>query len=199
MADPIATALANLGNYRVRRVQEVALEGAPDGISGFLLLALGYRETSLRNINGGATWDPVAKKWVAAKRDRGWLQINQDYHADWLKSVPGCPEGTWVPEPGHSAFEVGYCPRFTDALRFTVDEFHEALAFAEDNGVPKEDRVRFAIAAHNAGLGGARKGYREGNVDKYTALGIYSYAILETRPQIQSWITKHPKWYVNPS
>lgn len=188
----IGNALAHLENYRVLRVQEKAGEGHPDGLAGEHLLALGMRETALRNINGGAEY--VNGKWVPAKTDRGWLQISDRYHMDWLRSVPGCKEGTWVSARGHSAGDEGYCPQFSTAIDFTLREMHEAMAYARKHGVVERDIVRFAIASHNGGIGGAMQGYQEGNVDKYTALGDYSGWVLAKVPEIRSWINAHPNW-----
>jgi hypothetical protein len=57
-AAEIGHALAELGNYRVLRVQEVCYPYHP--IPASVMLGIGFRETGLRNICGGATWDGTA-------------------------------------------------------------------------------------------------------------------------------------------
>ena len=195
--EQVGKALANLGRYRVQRAQIVANEGSPDGISGALIMALGLRETHLRNIEGGAML--VDGKWVAQtdymKMDVGWTQINRGYHYGDLKLMPGVKSGTWGPVvSGMTAGDKGYCMRFEDSLRWTITNMQEAIAYAEDKDIPEEDRVRYAIAAHNGGLGGALRGYREGNVDKYTTGGDYSAFVLRHRTLVNRWLGSHPNW-----
>lgn len=204
----VATSLARLGNYRVRRAQFVANAGAPDGISGALLLALGLRETWGRNIEGGAKWSEAQKRWVAldpkvpadaARMDVSWLQISRIYHADALRLMPAVEAGTWDKSaPLHSPAEGGYVPRFEEALQFTLLELHESIAFGHDHHVKGADVVRFAIAAHNAGVYGALLGYQEGNVDLKTAGGDYSAWVLDARGTVNSWLHAHPNWLVRP-
>ena len=198
--DQVGKALANLGNYRVKRAQEVANSGFPDGISGSLLLALGMRETMLQNIQGGAMF--VDGKWVPqtdpTKMDVGWSQINRGFHSGSLKLMPGVKNGTWAPTvDGKTANDAGFVPRFEDALQFTVNMMHESQAYGSTHGVKDEDLARFAVAAHNGGMGGALKGYREGNVDKYTTLGDYSGWVLRHRTLINRWLGQHPNWKVD--
>lgn len=195
----VGSALANIGNYRVRRAQVVALEGEPDGISGSLLLALGLRETYLKNIEGGAKF--VDGKWVKqddpSLMDVGVFQINRHYHQFQLESMPGVASGSWGPiVPGKTAGVAGYVPRYEDSLKFTLNEFHDAIPFGIDNGVKSGDLVRFAVAAHNAGPTGALRGYKAGDVDKYTTLGDYSAFVLRHRTLINEWIGKHKAWKV---
>ena len=196
-------ALARLGNYRVRRAQIVANAGAPDGISGALLLALGLRETNGINEQGGAKRDPATGKWVslgpgdADLMDVGALQISRQHHLSELRRLPAVKNHTWGPViPGKTPADYGYVPRWTDALRFTLTEMHEAIAYAEDSGVHSGDLIRFAVAAHNAGKGGALSGYRAGDVDKYTANGDYSKWVLLARTEVNRWLGTHPNWKV---
>lgn len=197
----VGTFLASLGNYRVKRAQEAALVGSSDGISGSLLLALGLRESHGKNVEGGAKYDEDKKKWVAQDdpnlMDVGWLQISRAYHKDALKRMLGVKAGTWTPVvAGKTAADGGYCPRFEESLQFAINELRESQAYGEDNKVPIEDLTRFAVAAHNAGAGGALKGYKNGDVDEYTTLGDYSSWVLATREQVHKWLTKHPGWLV---
>ena len=194
-------ALARLGNYRVRRAQIVANAGAPDGISGALLLAIGLRETNGVNEEGGAKWDPVNNRWVAQDdpklMDVGIFQISRQHHPAALAQMVGVANKTWGPVvSGKTANDAGYVPRFEESLQFTLREMHESIAYAASRDVPEDQLVRFAVAAHNAGTGGAMTGYRAGNVDKYTALGDYSKWVLEARTLINRWLAQHPNWRV---
>lgn len=179
----IAQALKNLGHYRVMAAQLAAAEGPPDGISGALLLALGLRESHLKNINN------------KAQTDKGWAQITELYHAAFLKSQPGCPEGTWVAVAGHTAYEDGYCPRFTPALTYALQMLKDHRAYAIKRGLPEDKRVPFAVAAYNAGQGGALNGWLESHdVDKYTTGQDYSAWVMEARRTVQHWLDAHPNW-----
>lgn len=195
--DQVGSALKNLGNYRVRRAQVVALEGRPDGISGSLLLSLGLRETRLQNIEGGAKL--VNGKWVPEddprRMDVGIFQISRRFHLSSLKLMPGVRAGTWSPVIlGQTAADAGHCPRFEDSLRYTLNAMHEAMAFGEEKGVKQDDLPRFAVAAHNGGWQGALDGYRAGNVDKYTTEGNYSAWVIYHRRLVNKWLLDHPKW-----
>jgi hypothetical protein len=193
--EAVGHALTDLGNYRVKRAQAVAAEGGEDGISGALLLAIGLRETGGRNIEGGAVLRDG--EWVFAPLDTGFFQIARKYHGDWLKRQPAVKAGTWAPVvAGHTPNDVGFCPRFEDSLRFTITELRENIAYALDSGVLPTDAVRVAVAAHNAGLGGALLGVREGDVDKHTALGDYSAWVIRHRTMVNRWLGQHPGWKV---
>lgn len=195
-ASQIESALKGLGHYRCVRAQEL-VEGfgsATDGLLGSHVLALGMRETWGRNIEGGAML--VDNKWVRetdpTHMDVGWLQISRRYHADALKGMPGVKVGTWEPVvKGKTANDSGYAPRYSDSLRFTEQELRDAMAYAVTNKVKKADRVRFALAAHNAGKGGALSGYKAANVDKYTAMGDYSAWVLEAQKLVSRFLTRH--------
>jgi hypothetical protein len=201
--EDIGHALARLGNYRVERAQVVANEGRPDGISGALVLALGMRETWGRNIEGGAkldshgTWVPLDPKnpGDAARMDVGWTQINRGFHHDALARMPGVLTGTWGPViKDHNPTMAGIVPRFEEALRFTVEELRENAAYAMDHGVPANEAIHVAVAAHNAGVGGALRGWQAGNCDKYTAGGDYSKWVLAARRAVNQWLGSHPNW-----
>jgi hypothetical protein len=195
----VEQSLKNMGHYRVVRTQRVALEGEPDGISGALLLALTLRETWGRNIEGGAKFENG--RWVPEtdplRKDVGCFQISRRYHLGALRQMPGVRAGTWAPVvAGKTAADSGYVPRFEEQLRFTIEAFHEAMAFAEDHGVPRRDLPRFAVAAHNAGSGGALNGYRVGDVDRYTAGGNYSRDIIAKRTEVNQFLSRHPNWRI---
>lgn len=174
--------LKMLGNYRVRMAQEVALEGPPDAFSGALLLALGLRESRLQNINN------------EADTDHGCFQISELFHSSWLMSQPGCPEGTWSAVPSHSAVEDNYVPRYTPACQYALQILQDNYAYAVVKGVASDQLLRFAIAAYNAGPGGAMRGYREGDVDKYTTGADYSAWVLRHRTKVNNFLVDHPNW-----
>lgn len=202
----VRDALRRLGHYRVVRAQEQVEnpdgheEGywVDDGLRGSHLLALGLRETWGRNIEGGArlndagTWVP---EWDPARMDVGWLQISRRYHALSLEAMPGVAAGTWAPiVTGKNANDSGFVPRFTDSLRYTILEMRTAIRYAETHSVPASARIRFAIVAHNAGVGGAMKGYQDGNFDKYTAGGDYSAWVLDARKKVVVFLNNNPDW-----
>lgn len=180
----IGAALTRLGHYRVMAAQAVALEGAPDGISGALLLSLGLRETGLRNINN------------PSDTDHGCFQISELYHWGWLAKQPGCKEGEWTVSPGHSAVEDGYCPRYTPALEYAIDVLHTGLEYARVKRLPEIARISFAVASYNAGVGGAMNGYKAGDVDRYTTGLDYSSWVLRHRTMVNQWLRDHPNWRV---
>lgn len=200
-ASDVDFALKRLGAYRVKRAQEVANEGVTDGIDGGHVLALGLRETWGRNVEGGAKL--IDGRWVPEddpkRMDVGMFQISRRYHPDALKLMPGVKVGTWGPVvEGKSANVGGFVPQFTTGLRFTIEEMRDAIAFAEDHGVPDGGgaQVRFAIAAHNAGVGGALNGFKAGDVDKFTAGGDYSAWVLAAKKLVTAWLKAHPNWKI---
>lgn len=194
----VGNALANCGHYRVTRAQLVAREGAPDLISGSTVLALGMRETSLRNIQGGAKFENG--QWVAQddpnKMDVGVFQISREHNMAALRLMPGVANGTWGPVvPGKTAADSGYVPRYEESLRFTIENMREAIAFAQDHNIPSVQFLSFGIAAHNAGIGGALNGWRlHGDVDYYTTHADYSSWVLRHRSLVNQWLGDHPNW-----
>lgn len=176
----LADALKRLGVYRVQAAQDVADDVEGDGITGALMLALGLRETGLRNINN------------PAETDHGCFQISELYHLDFLAKEPGVPAGQWRAVAGHYADDTGFCPRYTPALIYAHQMIVSNTAYAHSRGYSHP--VRFGVAAYNAGLGGAVAGYKVGNVDKYTTGGDYSAWVFTHKTMIQKWINAHPNW-----
>lgn len=176
-------ALSRLGHYRVTQAQRAALHGEPDGISGSLLLSLGFRESWGQNINN------------PAETDHGCFQISEVYHHDFLASQPGCKAGEWRVTAGTRAVWNGYCPRFTPALNYALRMLKGSRQYGIETNVP--DPVRFAVAAYNAGRGGAASGVRAGDVDKYTTGGDYSRWVLDCRSKVNAWLGDHPNWKVS--
>jgi hypothetical protein len=183
-------ALAVLGNYRCLRVQELMWPYHP--IPASIMLGLGFRETGLENIVGGAVM--VNGEWVFSDQDAGYLQISREFEADFLRTAEGCKSGQWGPSPPHNALEKGYVPRFTPATEYVKRTMINSMEFAHSIGVKEADLLRFAVAAHNAGDGGAQAGYQQGDVDKFTAHGDYSAYVMALQPAIHTWIAAHPAW-----
>lgn len=179
MTDGVAPALTGLGNYRVKRTQEVA---ALNSLDGAVILCLGMRETGLRNITN------------PAGTDRGCFQISDLYHHEFLSRIPGCLTGSWVPEQHRVAAERGYVPRFEDGLQEAIRILHEGLAYAHDLKVGTSQVLAFGLASYNAGLGGAERGWKAGDVDRFTTGKDYSAWILERVGLVQAWLGAHPGW-----
>lgn len=175
--------LRRFTRWRTERVGDVGAEEPPDAISGDLLLAIGSRETNLRNIVGGGFFDP-AGSFVVTGADRGVFQINEAFHRGFLESVPGCVSGSFS-ETLDSAYPRGRVPGLTRAARYAVLLLRDRVAYATANGVPPEDAVRVAVAAYNAGAFNAVRGYREGNPDRFTTGGDYSRDVLDRRAKIR--------------
>jgi hypothetical protein len=172
--------------------QVIAAEGKPDLISGALLLSLGLRESHLRNVEN------------AAQTDKGVVQITKLWHAAWLRSQPGCKAGSFATDPEKSdewhlapgnftALDDGYVPRFTPAMVYACDMLKDAITVAPKN-LDDKALIRFAVAAFNAGVGGAKKGLAEGDVDKFTTGGDYSEWVIRHRSLVQRWLNDHPNW-----
>lgn len=196
----VDAAIQHFGRYRTRRCQELANEGPPDGISGAHLIAMGLRETGLKNVRGGVIRDSTGM-WIKQpdyrQQDVGWVQISQKYHEEALSRMVGVAEGTWSPVlSGKTAASPKCCPRFTDSLRYTLDEMHESQQFADDFSVPDNMLAQFAVAAHNAGAGGALSGYRKGNMDLYTTGGDYSVWVYAHVKKVRDFFKRNPKYKV---
>jgi hypothetical protein len=170
--------LEAFGRHRIEIVAEIAHEGASDGIGPALLLALGSRETNLRNIVGDGG------------HGRGWLQIDDRFHNLWLSNHKGCPSGSFKPKFS-SALPKGRVPTLTAATLFAVDMLNANAKFAVQHDVPAAQARRFAIAAYNAGAGGALTGFRNGDVDRQTAHGDYSADVLERKAVVARFLKKH--------
>jgi hypothetical protein len=105
------------------------------------------------------------------------FQIDNRFHADWLRAHPGCPSGTNSPREGHSAIDPGFVPRIgAGAIA--------ALAILTANyGAALRAGLRFprwvAVAGYNAGLGGALNGARRGDPDAFTTGHDYGRDVLE--------------------
>ena len=189
------------GNEACLIVQREVIAAFPGGwLSPSVVLSLGLRETGLENIRGGAV--EINGVWEPSDTDEGVFQVTNlvESNAIWLKSVPGCPNGSFKPDmEGWNAGKVNalttdHNPTLSAGLQYTIDEIKANRAQAEPAGVKSADVLRFCIAAHNAGFEGALKGYESGNVDKFTTLGNYSAWVLENAPAVAEWIAARPAW-----
>src|SRR5436305_15265915 len=113
----LAGQIAAFGAHRIDIVTELSHEGPPDDIGPTLLLAIGSRETGLRNIVGDHG------------RGRGWLQVDDRFHADWLAHHRGCASGSFTPK-FDTALPAGRVPTLTAATLFAIQQLGEALRFA---------------------------------------------------------------------
>jgi hypothetical protein len=157
--------LKALGHRRIDMVSDLAHEGENDGIGPALLLALASRETNMRNIVGDGG------------HGRGWLQIDDRFHLDFLESHRGCDSGAFTPTHP-SAAPKGLAPTLTASTIYAIGLLRSNMRFARGNGVPEDTVLRFAVAAYNAGAGGALTGFREGNVDGRTTGRDYAKDVL---------------------
>jgi hypothetical protein len=170
--------LDRFGPERIRIVAELVHQGPPDGIGTALVLALGSRETNIANIVGDGG------------HGRGWLQIDDRFHAPWLQAHAGCKSGTWSAKFA-SALPVGRVPTLTASTLKAIELLHGNVAFATAHNVPSAQRMRFAVAAYNAGAGGAISGLGGGNVDANTAHGDYSADVLSRRDAVADYLKRH--------
>lgn len=167
--------LEHFTHRRYDTVDDIAHEGINDGIGPVLILSIGIRESSLRNIVGDGG------------HGRGYVQIDDRSHQAWLGSHAGCKSGSWTPVAGHHALDPGYCPTLTGATIYAIELLRGNAAFARSHGVPKDDALHFAIAAYNCGAGNALRSYREGgirNIDARTANRHYSENVLGVMPVV---------------
>jgi hypothetical protein len=170
--------LDRFGPERIRIVAELVHQGPPDGVGTALILAMASRETNIANIVGDGG------------HGRGWLQIDDRFHATWLKAHAGCKDGTWNAKFA-SALPPGRVPTLTASTLKAIELLHSNVAFAVSRQVPPSQRMRFAVAAYNAGAGGAISGFAGGNVDANTAHGDYSADVLSRRDAVAGYLKRH--------
>ena len=114
---------------------------------------------------------------------RGWLQIDDRFHHDFLVTHRGCDDGSFTPTHV-SAAPKGRVPTFTASTIHAIELLRGNMRVARSNGVPEEKVLRFALAAYNAGPGGALKGFHQGDVDAETTGGNYSGDVLGRKAMI---------------
>lgn len=172
-AEQARTRIHALGRGRVEVVLEEATEGGPDLIAGSLILAIGLRESNLRNVCGDGG------------HGRGWLQIDDRFHGPFLMAHPGCKDGTWGPfvhsVKSGGALPPGRVPGMLAAERYAIQLLRGNAAFAAHSGVRESHCKQFMIAAYNCGAGNALKSYRAhgiAGIDRLTAGRDYSRDVL---------------------
>jgi hypothetical protein len=167
-------ALDRFGKRRIRKVQRIS-QGT--GFHAPVLLAIGLRETWLENI---VSYDGS---------DRGVFQISSEYHGEWLKGTLGCASGSYVPIYSN-AYERGRVPTLRAGTHKAISILNHDFKYGKQNGVREADLLRFAVAAYNAGAGGALSGYRLGDVDAYTTGGDYSRDVLDRRQVVIRYLRR---------
>jgi hypothetical protein len=163
--------LRAFGHRRIDVVSDIAHEGEDDGIGPALLLALGSRESNMRNIVGDGG------------HGRGWLQIDDRFHHGFLETHRGCVPDSFTPTQP-SAAPRGLAPSLTASTMFAIELLRSNMSFARGRGVPEDTVLRFAVAAYNGGAGGALQGFGEGNVDNHTTGRDYSKDVLGRKAAI---------------
>jgi hypothetical protein len=135
-----------------------------------VILALSSRESGMQQINS------------PNDADKGWLQINSTAHRGWLSGVDGVSAHNWEASGQTDLFAIdpGLMPRWTTSLGFAMRILEEHYNYAGSTlGLKGNAQIRFALAAYNAGRGGALEGHNSGNVDLKTAHGNYSKDVLD--------------------
>lgn len=193
MAYNPANELMVFKRWRTERVLEIFAAGEPDRLHGTLALAIGSRESNLRNIVGGGFFDEY-EAWHTTGVDRGCWQINEVYHAAWLKSVPGCISGEWAEayttQMG-GAFPRGRVPGLTHACKKVRSILRYNVTYAASQGVPEADLVRVAVAGYNGGVGSAVRAYKDhGDPDRVTTGKDYSKDVLVRQRAIRKWLSQ---------
>jgi hypothetical protein len=199
--DELTPVMERFGNEACLIVQKETLAAFPGKwLTASIVHALGLRETGLQNIRGGAV--KVNGKWIPSDTDEGVFQITNtvETNAAWLKSVPGCPNGSFTPDMAGwnkgtvNALTPNHNPTLSAGLGYTISSLKVNRSQAEPAGVASKDVLRFCIAAHNAGFEGALLGYKAGNVDENTTMGNYSSWVLANAPAVAEWIAARPAW-----
>jgi hypothetical protein len=170
--------LRSLGPRRIDMVADLAHQGESDGVGPDLLLALASRETNMHNIVGDGG------------HGRGWLQIDDRFHLDFLATHRGCDSGSFTPSH-NSAAPKGLVPTLTASTLLAIELLRSNMRFARSHGVPEQTVLRFAVAAYNAGPGGALDGFREGDVDRHTTGGDYAQDVLARKAMIAPLLERH--------
>ena len=128
-----------------------------------LLLAIASRETHFRNVAGDGG------------HGRGVFQIDDRSHGEWLRR--------------HGAGASGAVPSVADAAAYAAEILGGNLAFGRARGLAGDALLRFAVAAYNAGAGGAWRGLTEhGDADARTAHGNYGRDVLERMALIRGFL-----------
>lgn len=131
-----------------------------------LILAIASRESGMRNIVGDGG------------HGRGFFQQDDRYQQAFLRAVRGCKPGTNT-AVFPTALPKGRVPTIAAGARRCVAMLEQNVTEAKRLGIPDGERTRFALAAYNAGVGGALSGWQsDRNPDKHTAGGDYGEDVL---------------------
>lgn len=117
-----------------------------------LLLAVASRETGCRDVVGDHG------------HGRGLFQIDDRYHRGWLAR--------------HGAGAPGATPPPAEAAEYAAEIVDSNLAYGRVHGVRRDELLRFALSAYNAGPFGALRGYRHGDSDLETTGRNYGADVL---------------------
>jgi hypothetical protein len=180
--------LKRLTKRRTQTVLKVAKQGAPDNVSGPLVLALYSRETNCRNICGGGYFDDGG--FVPTYQDHGLAQISELYWEAWLKNHKGCVEGTYSATQPHCLSKPRLVPRLTDQTEFVCAHLDGNIVQARKAGA--KDPKAVGVAAYNCGNYNALRGEQiYDDPDHYTTGKNYSQDILNRERAIRRWLTRH--------
>jgi peptidoglycan hydrolase-like protein with peptidoglycan-binding domain len=142
---------------RARRdgiVEACLLAETRAGLPRGLLVAIASRETHLRNIAGDMG------------HGRGVFQIDDRYHEDWLRR--------------NGAAAPGAVPTVEDAAAYAADLLAANFAYGRSKGLSGRRLLKFAVAAYNAGAGGAWKALQiTGDPDSGTTGRNYGADVLD--------------------
>jgi hypothetical protein len=128
-----------------------------------LLVAIASRETHCRNIAGDGG------------HGRGVFQIDDRFHADWLRR--------------HRAGSPGAVPSVEDGAAYAAQLLAANLAYGRSKGLDGDRLLTFAVAAYNAGAGGAWQALKQtGNPDSGTANRNYGADVVERMRLITRWV-----------
>lgn len=124
------------------------------GLPRGLLVAIASRETNMRNIAGDKG------------HGRGVFQIDDRFHGDWLRR--------------HGAAGAGAVPSVEDGAEYAAGLLAANFAFGRSKGLSGRRLLKFAVAAYNAGAGGAWKAVQlTGDPDSGTTGRNYGADVLD--------------------
>lgn len=175
--------LNDFGEANLKEASALCGKDAWNSLS--LMLAIASRESDIANIDG----DPES----IYGHGKGAWQIDIRSWFSFLSVMPGVRSGTWGPVvEGTSAAENGMVPTLQaglkQALAIIDGNYREALTLSADPAVA----LKIAVAAYNAGMGGATEGFRSsGNPDRYTTGGNYATDVFQRQPVVEAWIVAH--------
>ena len=167
--------LVALGPRRVSALLKVTRNN-PGIFGGPILLAIGSRESGLKNIVGDGG------------HGRGVFQMDDRWQADWLGRVRGALSGSWN-AVSKSALRSGYVPLFVPSLRRARRILVDNYTYLIENGIPAHLAKKAAVSAYNCGPGNVKKAWDNGkDLDYYTTGGNYAKDVFERRDVVRDWL-----------